>query len=345
MHPPQIVDQLSTMLGRRVHLRETTYPAVVDRETVCVDVPFGRGAAYLRIVGAMQSELGPFEWAVIDAAAYLLDLGAGLAASRDTVLTGLMDADRRRRREALGEVRARRWVDGRTDDLDVLVVRLDAARELAVTAFGRHLALTLHGAVHFVGIRDGAAVFLAAPVRDIDDLTDAVAREAAVHGVVPRGLGMATCGAVETDIDAAVERAIASARLRATLPDQVASVRAEDLGGWALLHTVPRSRPLLHQACPAAFDLLALDDPTPRETVEAYLDAAGRVPVACERLHIHRTTLYYRLEHLPESVRTALADGLQRTTLHLALKLLRLWEEEASEAAVVPLREEGLLRA
>jgi len=345
MHPPQIVEQLSTMLGRRVRVRETTYPASADRDGVCVDVPFGRGAAHLRIVGAMQSELGPFEWAAIDAAAYLLDLGAGLAASRDTVLAGLLDADPRRRRDALGEVRARRWVDGRADDLDVLVIRLDPARELVITAFGRHLALTLHGAVHFVGIREGSAVFLAAPVRDLDELTDAVTRETAAHGVVPRGLGMATCGAVEADIDDAVARATASARLRATLPDQVASVRAEDLGGWALMHTVPRSRSLLHQACPAAFDLLALDDPTPRETVEAYLDAAGRVPVACERLHIHRTTLYYRLEHLPDAVRAALADGLQRSTLHLALKLLRLWEEEAAEASVVTLREEGLLRA
>jgi hypothetical protein len=345
MHPPQIVEQLSTMLARPVRLRETSSPASADRDGVCVDVPFGRGAACLRLVGAVQSELGSFEWAVIDAAAYLLDLGAGLAASRDTVLAELLDADRRHRRNALGEVRARRWIDGRADDLDVLVVRLDPARELAVTAFGRHLALTLHGAVHFVGIREGAAVFLAAPVRDIDELTDAVAREAAVHGLVPRGLGMAVCTAGETDIDDAVERAIASARLRATLPDQVVSVRAEDLGGWALMHTVPRSRALLHQACPAAFDLITGDDPTPRETVEAYLDAAGRVPVACERLHIHRTTLYYRLEHLPESVRAALADGLQRSTLHLALKLLRLWEEEATEASVIPLREERLLRA
>ena len=345
MHPPQIVEQLSTMLGRRVRVRETMYPASADRDGVCVDVPFGRGAAHLRIVGAMQSELGPFEWAVIDAAAYLLDLGAGLAASRDTVLAGLLDADPRSRRDALGEVRARRWVDGRADDLDVLVIRLDPARELAITAFGRHLALTLHGAVHFVGIREGSAVFLAAPVRDLDELTDAVTRETAVHGVVPRGLGMATCGAVEADIDGAVARATASARLRATLPDQVASVRAEDLGGWALMHAVPRSRSLLHQACPAAFDLLGLDDPTPRETVGAYLDVAGRVPVACERLHIHRTTLYYRLEHLPDAVRAALADGLQRSTLHLALKLLRLWEEEAAEVSVVPSREERLLRA
>ena len=45
---------------------------------------------------------------------------------------------------------------------------------------------------------------------------------------------------------------------------------------------------------------------------------------ACKQLHIHRTTLYYRLENMPASVRDALEDGLKRSTLHLSLKLLRL---------------------
>ncbi|MFZ8477397.1 helix-turn-helix domain-containing protein, partial [Staphylococcus aureus] len=65
----------------------------------------------------------------------------------------------------------------------------------------------------------------------------------------------------------------------------------------------------------------------------------GRASVACQRLHIHRTTLYYRLEQMPEVVREALADGLQRSTLHLTLKLLRLWDEElrrGEPAAVTP---------
>ncbi|WP_244231612.1 MULTISPECIES: helix-turn-helix domain-containing protein [unclassified Rathayibacter] len=37
-------------------------------------------------------------------------------------------------------------------------------------------------------------------------------------------------------------------------------------------------------------------------------------PEACAILHIHRTTLYYRLENLPPAVRAALDDGLQRCT-------------------------------
>jgi sugar diacid utilization regulator len=50
------------------------------------------------------------------------------------------------------------------------------------------------------------------------------------------------------------------------------------------------------------------------------------VKAACEVLFIHRTTLYYRLEKMPEVVREALADGMKKSTLHLALKLIRLWE-------------------
>ena len=334
MHPPQIIDQLSTLLGRRVSVRERPSSAA-DRDVRCVDVPFHRDAAALRIADAVQSDLGPYEWAVVDAAAFLLDLGAGLATARETMLSRLLHAERSARRSALAEVRARRWVAGRGDDLDVLVILLDPARELAITAFARHLAVTTHGSLHVIGIRDGAAVFVAAPVRDVDELTDAIARTAAMHAVVARGVGMAACAPTALELDDAVDGALASARLRAALPDQVSSMRAEDLGGWALMQTLPRSRALLAQACPAAFDLIAGDDPTPRETVEAYLDAAGRVPAACERLHIHRTTLYYRLDHLPPTVRTALADGLQRSTLHLALKLLRLWDEQADP---IPLR-------
>jgi hypothetical protein len=86
--------------------------------------------------------------------------------------------------------------------------------------------------------------------------------------------------------------------------------------------------------------MLTAGDEVQRQTIEAYLDEAGRAPDTCARLHIHRTTLYYRLEHMPSAVREALADGLQRSTLHLALKTARLWEarpELASAWAAVGL--------
>jgi DNA-binding PucR family transcriptional regulator len=60
--------------------------------------------------------------------------------------------------------------------------------------------------------------------------------------------------------------------------------------------------------------------------VETYLDVSGNVVAACELLFVHRTTLYYRLEKMPPVVREALADGMKRSTLHLSLKLIRMWE-------------------
>ena len=46
----------------------------------------------------------------------------------------------------------------------------------------------------------------------------------------------------------------------------------------------------------------------------------------CEELHIHRTTLYYRLENMPQVVKDAMDDGMKRSALHLGLKLASYWE-------------------
>jgi DNA-binding PucR family transcriptional regulator len=63
-----------------------------------------------------------------------------------------------------------------------------------------------------------------------------------------------------------------------------------------------------------------------RQTVEVFLDSGGRNGVACEILHVHRTTLYYRLDNAPQIVQDALKDGFARSTLHMALKLQKLWQ-------------------
>ena len=350
MHPPQIVDQLSDALGRRVTIRRPDEPA-----DPAADIAFGDGAA-LRIGGRTRAQISVREWALIDAAVHLLEMtvGASPAARRDRVFASLIDDDSSVRRDALWELRSRRWIDGRADGIELLAVVLDPAPELRIVAFGRRLATGAHGALQLVGARRGAAVFVASRTLDLEALNRTVDAEAAAQGMTARGFALAAGSPDDGDVDEAVSRVIRSAHLRATLPDEVTSVRAEDLGGWALVQTLPRSRSLLVQACPAAFVLASAEDPTQRDTVEAYLDAAGRASVACQRLHIHRTTLYYRLEQMPEVVREALADGLQRSTLHLTLKLLRLWDEELRRgepglgpAAVAPValrRERGAER-
>lgn len=63
-------------------------------------------------------------------------------------------------------------------------------------------------------------------------------------------------------------------------------------------------------------------------TLETYLDAGGNGVQTAELLHIHRSTLNYRLTRIVEICALDLSDPLIRTNLQVALKLLRLFEVE-----------------
>ncbi|MBC6457919.1 PucR family transcriptional regulator, partial [Actinomadura sp. HBU206391] len=70
-----------------------------------------------------------------------------------------------------------------------------------------------------------------------------------------------------------------------------------------------------------------LGDPANRpllETLETYLDLAGNAHATAERMNLHRTSLYYRLQRLEQLAGTDLKNGNERLSLHLALKLARL---------------------
>lgn len=60
------------------------------------------------------------------------------------------------------------------------------------------------------------------------------------------------------------------------------------------------------------------------ETLETYLDAAGNAQSTAEVLHLHRTSLYYRLQRVEQLAGTDLKDGMERLALHLTLKVARL---------------------
>jgi sugar diacid utilization regulator len=60
------------------------------------------------------------------------------------------------------------------------------------------------------------------------------------------------------------------------------------------------------------------------DTAEVFLDAAGDTALAAEQLHIHRSTLHYRLSKIQEASGLNMSTGKDRLTLHLGLKLLRL---------------------
>ncbi|WP_027927812.1 helix-turn-helix domain-containing protein [Amycolatopsis benzoatilytica] len=57
-------------------------------------------------------------------------------------------------------------------------------------------------------------------------------------------------------------------------------------------------------------------------TLRAYLDSAGNGPAAAEQLHIHRTSLYYRLGRIHELAGLDVADGHTRQAVHAGFAML-----------------------
>lgn len=57
------------------------------------------------------------------------------------------------------------------------------------------------------------------------------------------------------------------------------------------------------------------------KTLQVFLDHGGSVPRAAAALHLHRTSLYYRLDRIRELTGLDLDDGENRLLLHLSLRL------------------------
>ncbi|MFS0795079.1 helix-turn-helix domain-containing protein [Microbacterium sp. 1P10AE] len=254
---------------------------------------------------------------------------------RASLVAQLVDTDPERRRESLRAARSRRWIDVYGDVVvrAVVVDGAPASREELVHT------LSVSGRGHSLVLEDGDAILVVTSPGRSDLDVDGWIRDAAARAGtrVIGAIGSAGLRTDEQDLQRAADDARATTELLVLVGgDAIGTTRAEDLGVWRLLHTMSGSPDLVAAASPAADELWRAPDPMRRTTVEAYLDSGCNVAVACRALFIHRTTLYYRLESMPETVRDALADGLQRSTLHLGLKLLRLWEGKNRPDAVPP---------
>ncbi|MEV4187352.1 helix-turn-helix domain-containing protein [Streptosporangium canum] len=106
--------------------------------------------------------------------------------------------------------------------------------------------------------------------------------------------------------------AVAAARAAAAEPALGPVARWPELGVYRLL------------ADPTAYSLGSLrEHPALAVTLETYLDHGGDAQETARLLHLHRTSLYYRLARIEELTGRSLKDGTQRLELHLALKLAR----------------------
>lgn len=114
-------------------------------------------------------------------------------------------------------------------------------------------------------------------------------------------------------------------RARATLHAVAAGARPDPvswdaLGGWRLVVDAPPTLAVadLHPGAEILARHTRVDLLTSARVV---LDQGGDVTSAAQALHVHRTTLYYRLDRIVELTGVDLRDGVARTDLQLALWL------------------------
>lgn len=100
----------------------------------------------------------------------------------------------------------------------------------------------------------------------------------------------------------------------------------DDLG---YLHALYHAGPTALAGNPHVPGLRALLDEQQADlfhTLEAYLDAGGNGVATAEALHVHRSTLNYRLARIAEVCQVDLSNPGTRMNLLVALKLMRLFE-------------------
>jgi len=98
--------------------------------------------------------------------------------------------------------------------------------------------------------------------------------------------------------------------------------RWDRLGVYRLLAQLPHVE--AEAIDPRVVRLLADADHRTIETLEAYLDLAGDAQATAQVLHIHRASLYQRLQKAERLYDFDLHSGTDRLAVHLGLKLARV---------------------
>jgi hypothetical protein len=148
----------------------------------------------------------------------------------------------------------------------------------------------------------------------------------AVRAVPGPKLVIGTAGAAP--VLAAVHAELDNARYAAEVAARVAAFGGaadwDNLGSYAVFQHVARDHAAPERICRGITALLTEPTGIYAETIRAYLDCGANAQHAAALLHIHRTTLYWRLARVADLLAVDLSRGEDRLKLHLALKLAEL---------------------
>src|SRR5690606_5583289 len=93
------------------------------------------------------------------------------------------------------------------------------------------------------------------------------------------------------------------------------------LGVYRVLSQLPTQT--LAEAVDPRITAVVDRNPELARTLECYLEHSGAITAVAEALHVHRTTLYYRLDRLRDAGLDPMS-GVDRMSAHVGLSALRL---------------------
>jgi len=309
-------------------------PEIGMRARLCVPLRWRGDLLGLLMVIDADDDLSAADRALVEAAAQevaALLVGerttadAALAAD-DAQVADLLGLDPAARDRALATLATRSPDLRPSRSLQVVALRADTAdREHAEVALRHAVHLARRTGLATVSGPTAAVVRFGAPLAEglvaaANEL--AAGRFTCVAGVGPRVAGLEEAWTSHRHAE------LATRAVPHLAPGPV--VDAGALGAYDLLLRIPDLDPTALPAPVAA--LLAAD---PRgvlvRTLEAYLRHAGSAPAAADELHVHRTTLHYRLDRIRGITGCDPDDGETRLLLHLGLGVARLQGLLASE--------------
>jgi hypothetical protein len=148
----------------------------------------------------------------------------------------------------------------------------------------------------------------------------------AVRGLPGPPLAVGSCGgaAALADLHASLGNARYAADVAACVPRFGRAADWASLDVYAAFQHLYRDPSAPERICPGVSALLDPRAETYRHTIRCYLDYAAQAQQAATALHVHRTTLYWRLARAAGLVPVDLRRGEDRLKLHLALTLADL---------------------
>jgi PucR C-terminal helix-turn-helix domain len=135
------------------------------------------------------------------------------------------------------------------------------------------------------------------------------------------------------DVHASLGNAQYAACVAARVPQFARAADWASLGVYAAFQHLYRDPSAPERICPGVGALLDERAGTYRQTMRCYLECGAQAQQAAAQLHIHRTTLYWRLARAAELVPLDLRRGEDRLKLHLALTLADLTHPPAEAAS------------